>query len=1537
MKRILSMLLVLCMVISMLPLAVFAADTFTGTATADGDGKYTKNFTPGADGTLTVTVGDGTTNWSADVAFFGDSLSMESVGTCSGSESDSFSAEVVAGTKYYVRVWATDGNGLSDTPVSYTFVPASGEEDAGVVVEGAVLKDDAGAAMKGTDVEIPMIPDPTGNAPYAGQQEHFFTPTTDGILTVHIIGSSSDWWYSGENLCGMVTGSGEWAETYEVRAGTTYSITLGCYEDWNQASGTISYEVLFYAKELAAVQEKFMFADSILVGEKAVAEIVPDAEAPVTAAVTMMDNAASTVVGITPDVVGVYTVTVSEGATIADMGTNGTLIDMIVDSVDYGGSVVWTCKEVSELKDTTSEGVGVYTQGQTLFVGIKSDAETVHVTVEKTGDYEAVEVETLVYENKAELSQFVLPEEAILGDYINVSDSVDHVAVLGNDGYYHLDSEDGDILLVDMDYASIVLTNALSSERPVMNAYATLEDGTRVCYNIADAVKAYEAVCDENGYYPLTEDLVLFYDAYAVGAWVYGTVLDASMMNDEDVWMYCMRTMTLPGEEGGDAATSGTLSVPSYESVDWTAPASGTVNFTVTPAESTVPVFLYGELAPLLLITNGTGSMEVTEGVVYEFMDADGVSPTIEWAYEAGEEPEVPSEADGSYMNPYIYETMDALIADWQGRAMSIGQEVYIVAPLCGYTVTLSDNFDGAVCFLHSKTGMILESPYTFEGEKDDTIMVGLYNRGGANQLTISAAEAGSGSVEQGDGTVYNPYTYASIEDMVAAWTSRAVAGETTVYIQAPVAGLTVSVKDNYGAACFEDRFGMEIMNSITFDAFAGNPVMFALKNRAPFETNVTLSVGGAQGGEVTYTDLILNDDMSVEGQDCHWTFTAPDPGVLTLTTGGAIMGPVAFTYSINGDDPVSLDLSTTVEIDMWTGDIIKIDVIASGHSSLTTAWSGEAVEVDPNALVLGANAVSVEAGNREGGSWTFTATEAGTLTATVSNLVVYNPSYEVEGEFVPEEVPAVYLPMVVNAQMSFQINGVKAENGNEGYVNVEADDVVTISLAHNMATQFDATLNLTLEASSGGEGGETGEPDGTSDNPYVITVADLPLTIEEAEPHDLYYSLTVDEACKLKVTHTENGLVAWGDFAYDKDDDNSWYTVSLEAGQTVVINPFSYTGGATYVISLDDSGDSEEPGEPDGSYNNPYILDALYGTFSVELPVFGEAWYAYTATESGVFAVTYDESLDIWIEAYVDGMYAEGDAIAYEKDQVISIFVRDSFGTGVNTDITIVDAAAVKIGDVSYATLTDALAAAMPGDVVTLVKDAVVDGGVVLPVGVNLNLGAYDLTADYLIGFKGSYVIGNPPSKENNLGAGGNLFVDENALILSTTGTIDGTAVLPVWDDTASTPCYCFSKVIVNTTSTGNGLQVVHGESIYFQFQQQFTGAIRNALLKTDGFSDNKLSVALLLEWQVSDDDGNLQGTANQEFVYSDYFTSYVAGANTRFYTFKMTGYTTLGIESFTITPMIKSESGAIVYGETFKYGVSTGTTETENNDGNI
>ena len=1509
MKRILSMLLVLCMIVSMLPLAVFAAETevevANGKYTAEADAKtFVPNwsgYTPYVDGTLTVIIGENDVNWSADVYYIGG----EPLGATSGTGAGTFTADISAGTTYRVRVWETNGGSLEDLPVTVIFT--SEEEDHGIVVEGDVLNDVENAPMKAMDAAVSNNANGDVVSIY-----HEFNVAKDGIVTVHILdaknasGDACEWYFSG-SMCGQVTGKGEAAREFEVRAGSVCSFEVAPYIDYAAAAGTVSYEVLFYEEELAAVQEKFMFAETIEVGGEAVAEIVPDAEAPVTATVTMMENADATVVGITPDEVGVYTITVGEGATIADLKTNATLIDLFVDSAEYGDTIVWTCKEVASeetlnIQDENGNWVE-HTQkkeGQTLYVGIKSGAGNAEITVEKTGDYEVVEVELQTYVNKAELSQFVLPEDATLGAYVNVSDSVDHEAVLGTDGYYHLDSADGPILLVDMDYADIVLTNALTDGRGIMYAFVVNENGETVeKWDIANACKAYEAVCDGNGYYPLTEDLIFFYQTYGVGNWVYSTVLDTSMMQDADVWMYCMRTMTLPGAEG-DAATSGTLSVPSYESVDWTAPASGTVNFTVTPAESTVPVFLYGELAPLLLITNGTGSMEVTEGVVYEFMDADGVSPTIEWAYEAGEEPEVPSEADGSYMNPYIYETMDALMADWQGRAMSIGQEVYIVAPLCGYTVTLSDNFDGAVCFVHSKTGMYLESPYTFDGEKGDVIMIGLYNRGRANQLTISAAEAGSGSVEQGDGTVNNPYTYASIEDMVAAWTSRAVAGETTVYIQAPVAGLTVSVKDNYGAACFEDRFGMEIMNSITFDAFAVNPVVFALKNRAPFETNVTLSVGGAQGGEVTYTDLILNDDMSVEGQDCHWTFTAPDPGVLTLTTGGAIMGPVAFTYSINGDDPVSLDLSTTVEIDMWTGDIIKIDVIASGHSSLTTAWSGEAVEEDPNALVLGENIVSVEAEDADGETWTFTAPEAGDLTIAVTSLTQY---INTEEGIVEEALGGMGLNMAFGmGSFNLYINGQQIWDV-ANTVTVAAGDEVTVQIyagLFNLSNAFTASISLTLEASSGGEGGEVGES-GTVDNPIVITVADLPLTIEEAEPHDLYYSLTVDEACKLKVTHTENGLVAWGDFAYDKDDDNSWYTVSLEAGQTVVINPFSYTGGATYVISLDDSGDSEEPGEPDGSYNNPYILENLYGTLEVQMPEACTVYYKYTATADGCVAAndpTY--ALTAYFgENYTMGAYSfkAGDAVLINFDGMPGTYTVELY-----------DPAVAKIGNVTYTSLGEALTAAMPGDVVTLLADVDAYGYLVLPVGVSVDLGEHTLSADYIYGSKESSIIGIPQKSQLN--------VPKGNLILGQAATNNlGQYVLPIWDEANN--CYQMSLFVVNTNKSDRGLFIDEAnETIRFQFKVQATTAFFETLMRDNGLTDNDMSVIIRLQWKTYNKDGEELGIAYQNFVYNDTQVSMSTGNYDL--SFTLTGFSALNIslDDLVVVALVETASGADAYG---------------------
>ena len=176
-------------------------------------------------------------------------------------------------------------------------------------------------------------------------------------------------------------------------------------------------------------------------------------------------------------------------------------------------------------------------------VGIVGDTDNVQIVLTKTAEYEDDTVETVIYENKAELSQFVIPEGATMGDYVDVS--VAHTAVLGKDGYYHLDSANGPILVVDLNYAGIVLSDALTGGRGIMLAYVENADGSITKYDIGAAVKEYEAVMDRNGYYPLTEDLILFYEIYATdaGVWSFNEI------EGESVWMYCMRTMTLPEPE----------------------------------------------------------------------------------------------------------------------------------------------------------------------------------------------------------------------------------------------------------------------------------------------------------------------------------------------------------------------------------------------------------------------------------------------------------------------------------------------------------------------------------------------------------------------------------------------------------------------------------------------------------------------------------------------------------------------------------------------------------------------------------------------------------------------------------------------------------------------------------------------------------------------------------------------------------------------------------------------------------------------------
>ena len=238
----------------------------------------------------------------------------------------------------------------------------------------------------------------------------------------------------------------------------------------------------------------------------------------------MLETAETTIYIYTPTETGVYTFTAPDGAILGYWGAGSWFLS---NPNSTSNTYEWTCTGV----------------GQSAYIGVSGADGSFTLNVAKTGDYTVVEIPIYTYENKAALSTFILPEDAVLGDYIDVTATTTHTAVLGNDGYYHLNGADGDIILVDMDYESIVLSDALNSERPVMYVYDTDEDGNTVKWDIGAAVQEYENYMDEDGYYPLTEDLIYFYDNYANGIALY-TVHISGDYNEDNAWMYCMRTAT---------------------------------------------------------------------------------------------------------------------------------------------------------------------------------------------------------------------------------------------------------------------------------------------------------------------------------------------------------------------------------------------------------------------------------------------------------------------------------------------------------------------------------------------------------------------------------------------------------------------------------------------------------------------------------------------------------------------------------------------------------------------------------------------------------------------------------------------------------------------------------------------------------------------------------------------------------------------------------------------------------------------------------
>ncbi|MBR5472495.1 MAG: hypothetical protein IKU82_00750 [Clostridia bacterium] len=182
---------------------------------------------------------------------------------------------------------------------------------------------------------------------------------------------------------------------------------------------------------------------------------------------------------------------------------------------------------------------------QSIMIGVKADTSDVSITVTRKESI-VVEIPWDIYENIATPEKFEMPDfvdlEALENGYVDFEDSVIDEAVLGDDGYYHLNEKNGPILFANLNDPIMSLYDMSGYGRVAAIYYDNGEVIKKVDYT--DAFNEYIAALPTNAggiissyYYPLTADLIeMFKEIGATHDWYSGD--NAWIYDSEDAWLY---------------------------------------------------------------------------------------------------------------------------------------------------------------------------------------------------------------------------------------------------------------------------------------------------------------------------------------------------------------------------------------------------------------------------------------------------------------------------------------------------------------------------------------------------------------------------------------------------------------------------------------------------------------------------------------------------------------------------------------------------------------------------------------------------------------------------------------------------------------------------------------------------------------------------------------------------------------------------------------------------------------------------------------
>lgn len=323
-----------------------------------------------------------------------------------------------------------------------------------------------------------------------------YVATADGTLalTMKTDESSNGWFYDGyvneydysyfpanpETYFGNASTDTDPASlrTLELRAGDVvmFMVMTAFDENYERPAGTVVFNAWFTAGEVNTDEkDEYTVSDTVLaLGENAV-ELDPSAE--------------TTVFEFCPEEAGTYVFETDNGV-LGYWGAGSFFV------TDYTG----------EEKEATLE-YSIENVGPSIMVGVTGEGEA-NITIKLAGEAEKKPTTpTILYSNVVVPEYLDIYDEVTLDNIVSITDGVKDTAVLGADGYYHLNSATGPVLFVNLDSSTMSLTAAYSYGQ-LNGAKYDADDNLLAIIDYNTAFEAYYAESSDASCYPLTEDLM---------------------------------------------------------------------------------------------------------------------------------------------------------------------------------------------------------------------------------------------------------------------------------------------------------------------------------------------------------------------------------------------------------------------------------------------------------------------------------------------------------------------------------------------------------------------------------------------------------------------------------------------------------------------------------------------------------------------------------------------------------------------------------------------------------------------------------------------------------------------------------------------------------------------------------------------------------------------------------------------------------------------------------------------------------------------